>query len=50
MTAAAYYPVVLDLHERRCVVLGDTALADEKSQGLRASGATVVHIPRLPRS
>jgi uroporphyrin-III C-methyltransferase / precorrin-2 dehydrogenase / sirohydrochlorin ferrochelatase len=46
VTAAAYYPVVLDLHERRCVVLGDTALADEKSLGLRASGATVVHLRR----
>jgi uroporphyrin-III C-methyltransferase/precorrin-2 dehydrogenase/sirohydrochlorin ferrochelatase len=43
---AAYYPVVLDLHERRCVVLGDTALAEEKSGGLRAAGATVVHLRR----
>src|SRR5580704_16225201 len=43
---AAYYPVVLDLHERRCVVLGDTALAREKSAGLRAAGASVVHLSR----
>ena len=43
---AAYYPVVLDLHERRCVVLGNTALAEEKSSGLRAAGATVVHLRR----
>ncbi len=46
MNAQAYYPVVLDLHERRCVVLGDTALADEKALGLRTSGATVIHIRR----
>ncbi len=44
MKSAAYYPVVLDLHERRCVVLGNTALAEEKAAGLRASGATVVHL------
>jgi uroporphyrin-III C-methyltransferase / precorrin-2 dehydrogenase / sirohydrochlorin ferrochelatase len=43
---AAYYPVVLDLRERRCVVLGDTALAGEKASGLRAAGATVVHLRR----
>ena len=43
---AAYYPVVLDLHERRCVVLGDTALAREKSAGLRTAGASVVHLRR----
>lgn len=43
---AAYYPVVLDLRERRCVVLGDSALAEEKSRGLRAAGATVVHLRR----
>jgi uroporphyrin-III C-methyltransferase / precorrin-2 dehydrogenase / sirohydrochlorin ferrochelatase len=46
MKAAAYYPVVLDLHERRCVVLGNTALAEEKAAGLRASGATAVHLRR----
>ena len=44
--SAAYYPVVLDLGERRCVVLGDTALAEEKSAGLRAAGASVVHLRR----
>jgi uroporphyrin-III C-methyltransferase/precorrin-2 dehydrogenase/sirohydrochlorin ferrochelatase len=43
---AAYYAVVLDLHERRCVVLGDTALAEEKTAGLRAAGAAVVHLRR----
>lgn len=46
MTAQAYYPVFLDLRERRCVVLGDTHLADEKALGLESSGATVVHIRR----
>jgi uroporphyrin-III C-methyltransferase/precorrin-2 dehydrogenase/sirohydrochlorin ferrochelatase len=46
VSATAYYPVVLDLHERRCVVLGDTLLADEKSLGLRTAGASVVHLRR----
>jgi len=46
VNATAYYPVVLDLHERRCVVLGTTALAEEKALGLRSAGATVVHLPR----
>jgi uroporphyrin-III C-methyltransferase/precorrin-2 dehydrogenase/sirohydrochlorin ferrochelatase len=46
VNAAAYYPVVLDLHERHCVVLGNTALADEKASGLRAAGATVTHLRR----
>lgn len=46
MNTAPYYPVVLDLHERRCLVLGDSALAEEKSLGLRATGATVVHLRR----
>jgi uroporphyrin-III C-methyltransferase / precorrin-2 dehydrogenase / sirohydrochlorin ferrochelatase len=46
VNATPYYPVVLDLHERRCVVFGDTALAEEKSVGLRATGATVVHLRR----
>jgi uroporphyrin-III C-methyltransferase/precorrin-2 dehydrogenase/sirohydrochlorin ferrochelatase len=46
VNAQPYYPVFLDLQERRCVVLGDTALADEKALGLRSSGATVVHLRR----
>ncbi len=46
MTAAAYYPVVLDLHGRRCVVFGDTPLGDEKAAGLRAAGAGVDHLRR----
>jgi uroporphyrin-III C-methyltransferase/precorrin-2 dehydrogenase/sirohydrochlorin ferrochelatase len=46
VNAQTYYPVFLDLHERRCVVLGDTSLAVEKALGLGASGAHVVHIRR----
>ena len=46
MSATPYYPVVLDLHDRRCVVLGDTALAEKKALGLRATGAEVVHLRR----
>ncbi len=46
MSTAAYYPVVLDLHERHCVVLGDTEIATEKAAGLRGVGASVVHVRR----
>jgi uroporphyrin-III C-methyltransferase/precorrin-2 dehydrogenase/sirohydrochlorin ferrochelatase len=46
VTRSAYYPVVLDLHERRCVVFGDTELADEKAAGLRTAGAAVDHLRR----
>ena len=46
MTATPYFPVFLDLHNRRCVVFGDTPLGDEKSAGLRAAGATVDHLRR----
>jgi len=38
--------VVLDLSERRCVVLGDSEIATEKVSALRAIGASVVHAPR----
>ena len=37
-----YFPVYLDLAGRRCVVLGDTALAREKVEGLERAGADVV--------
>jgi uroporphyrin-III C-methyltransferase/precorrin-2 dehydrogenase/sirohydrochlorin ferrochelatase len=47
VNATPYYPVFLDLHERRCVVLGDTPLAEEKALGLQATGADVVHLRRL---
>ena len=43
----SHYPVFLELRDRRCVVLGDGELADEKAATLRASGADVVH-PRRP--
>jgi uroporphyrin-III C-methyltransferase/precorrin-2 dehydrogenase/sirohydrochlorin ferrochelatase len=46
MTDTPYYPVVLDLSGRRCVVLGDTEIATEKVATLRAIGASVDHIPR----
>lgn len=50
VTTSAYYPVVLDLHEQRCVVFGDTALADEKAAGLRTAGAAVDHLRRAFQS
>ena len=46
MSTGTYYPVVLDLSERRCVVLGDSEIAIEKVSALRAIGASVVHAPR----
>ena len=46
MSTGTYYPVVLDLSERRCVVLGDSEIATEKVSALRAIGASVVHAPR----
>lgn len=46
MSAGVYYPVVLDLVERRCVVLGDTEIASEKVAVLQGIGAAVVHAPR----
>ena len=38
-----FYPVFLDLRGRRCVVLGDGAVADEKVAVLEDSGAVVEH-------
>jgi uroporphyrin-III C-methyltransferase/precorrin-2 dehydrogenase/sirohydrochlorin ferrochelatase len=46
MTEATYYPVVLDLTRRRCVVLGDNDIAAEKVATLRSIGADVAHLPR----
>lgn len=45
----SYYPVFLDLRGRRCVVLGDNAVAREKVAVLVASGAVVDHHPRSHR-
>ena len=46
MSDTLYYPVVLDLSGRRCVVLGDSVIATEKVATLRAIGADVVHHER----
>lgn len=45
----SYYPVSLDLRGRRCVVLGDNAVAREKVAVLVASGAVVDHHRRSHR-
>jgi uroporphyrin-III C-methyltransferase/precorrin-2 dehydrogenase/sirohydrochlorin ferrochelatase len=46
VTDAPYYPVVLDLSGRHCIVLGDTEIAAEKVVTLRSIGADVAHLPR----
>lgn len=43
MSHPTHYPIFLDLRDRRCVVLGDTRLAEEKVAVLQASAAEVVH-------
>ena len=43
MSEASHYAVFLDLRGRDCVVLGDTEIATEKADGLRAAGAIVIH-------
>lgn len=43
---APYYPVFLDVAGRRCVVVGDDAIAAAKVAGLRQAGADVVHLRR----
>ncbi|MEA2692489.1 MAG: uroporphyrin-III C-methyltransferase / precorrin-2 dehydrogenase / sirohydrochlorin ferrochelatase [Acidobacteriota bacterium] len=40
----SYYPVYLDLRDRLAVVVGGTALAEEKARGLLAVGARVTVI------
>ena len=37
----AYYPISLELHQRRCVVIGGGAVAERRVEGLLAVGADV---------
>lgn len=41
-----HYVACLDLSGRRCLVVGSGAIADEKADGLRTSGADVVVVDR----
>jgi precorrin-2 dehydrogenase/sirohydrochlorin ferrochelatase len=41
---AVYYPVMLDLSNTRCVVIGGGKIAERKIEGLLAAGASVVVI------
>ena len=45
-----YFPVSLDLEDRRCVVLGGGALAAEKAQGLLLAGARVTVVAAEPEA
>jgi precorrin-2 dehydrogenase / sirohydrochlorin ferrochelatase len=45
-----HYVACLDLSGRRCLVIGRGKLADEKAEGLRASGADVVVAERYDPS
>jgi siroheme synthase-like protein len=40
-----YYMAAIDVEGRRCVVVGDGGLADEKAAGLEACGALVDRVP-----
>lgn len=40
--AKTYYPVALDVHAKRCLVVGGGTIAAEKVEGLLAAGAEVV--------
>jgi len=40
-----FYMAALDVEGRRCVVVGDGGMADEKVAGLEACGAVVVRVP-----
>ena len=40
-----YYMACLDVEGRRCVVVGDGGMADEKVAGLEACGAVVERVP-----
>ena len=39
-----YYPVFLEMKDRRCVVIGGGAVAERKVEGLVAAGANVTVI------
>ena len=39
-----YFPISLDLQGRRCLVIGQGRLADEKEASLRRTGASVSRI------
>ena len=41
----AYYMAAIDVERRRCVVVGDGGMADEKVAGLEVCGAIVDHLP-----
>jgi precorrin-2 dehydrogenase len=45
-----HYVACLDLSDRRCLVVGGGKIADEKADGLRASGADVVVAERYDPS
>jgi siroheme synthase-like protein len=40
-----YYMAAIDVEGRRCVVVGDGGMADEKVAGLEACGADVIRVP-----
>jgi precorrin-2 dehydrogenase / sirohydrochlorin ferrochelatase len=40
-----YYMAAIDVEGRRCVVVGDGGMADEKATGLEACGALVDRVP-----
>ena len=45
-----HYVACLDLTGRRCLVIGEGAMADEKVEGLQRAGAEVVTAARYERS
>src|SRR5262249_60135808 len=48
MAEMSYYPVLLDLAARRCVMVGGGLIAERRVDGLLAAGAHVIVIsPRL---
>ena len=39
-----YYPIYLEMTDRRCVVIGGGAVAERKVEGLLEAGAAVVNL------